>query len=172
MTDLSAPRPTVVCSDERTAEADGPTIEVDRWRRLAEHALCSLDARGELTLTFVDRDDIAELNAEHLGGSGPTDVLSFPLDAPESPASPEEIPVLLGDIVISPDVARAQYADHAGSFADEIALLVVHGVLHIVGHDHAEPDDAIRMQALEVELLETHHWSGPAPAGFRQDHPD
>ena len=81
------------------------------------------------------------------------------------------MPTLLGDIVISPDGrALAQFADHAGTFDDEIALLVVHGILHVLGHDHAEPDEAEVMRARELELLAALHWHGPAPAGFRQTH--
>ena len=126
-------------------------------------------ARGELTLTFVDRDEIAALNAEHLGHDGPTDVLSFPLDDGRRRRKPG-VPVLLGDVVVCPAVAADQAADHAGTLDDELALLVVHGVLHVLGHDHAEPDEATIMRRRELELLERHHWAGPAPAGFRQDH--
>ena len=53
-----------------------------------------------------------------------------------------------------------------------MALLVVHGVLHVLGHDHADPDEMARMRARELELLESLHWDGPAPAGFRQDQPE
>ena len=61
---------------------------------------------------------------------------------------------------------------HAGTLDDELALLVVHGVLHVLGHDHAEPDEATAMRSRELELLERHHWDGPAPAGFRQEQTD
>jgi probable rRNA maturation factor len=80
------------------------------------------------------------------------------------------VPVLLGDVVVCPAVAAAQAPGHAGTVDDELALLVVHGILHILGHDHAEPGETVRMLARERELLETFHWHGPAPAGFRQDH--
>ena len=78
------------------------------------------------------------------------------------------MPVLLGDVVICPDVARAQAPSHAGTLDDELALLVVHGVLHVLGHDHAEADEAEAMRAKELELLVAHHWGGPPPADFRQ----
>jgi probable rRNA maturation factor len=61
---------------------------------------------------------------------------------------------------------------HAGTFDDELALLLVHGVLHILGYDHAEPDEQAVMQRRERELLEAHHWHGPAPAAFRHEHAD
>lgn len=158
---------TVVAADERSAD-DSPEVIVDvaRWERLAVSVLLDEGASGELTLTFIDADDMAELNAEHMGKSGPTDVLSFPMDDDPAPG----VPALIGDIVVSPMVAASQFADHAGTLDDELALLVVHGILHVRGHDHAEPDEASTMRARELELLERHHWSGPAPSGFRQSH--
>ena len=114
-------------------------VDVDRWCRLATAVLRDGGRDGELTLTFVDRAEIAALNEEHLGHAGPTDVLSFPLDAADRAAADgRTVPVLLGDVVICPDVARAQAPTHAGTLDDELALLVVHGVLHVLGHDHAE----------------------------------
>jgi probable rRNA maturation factor len=73
-------------------------------------------------------------------------------------------------VVISPAVAAGQFAEHAGTFDDEIALLVVHGVLHVLGFDHAEADEAAVMRRRELELLEAHCWGGSAPVGFRQVH--
>jgi probable rRNA maturation factor len=141
-------------------------VDVDRWSRLAVDVLESEGARGELTLTFVDRDEIAVLNRDHMGADGPTDVLSFPLD---DPSATTDVPVLLGDVVVCPAVAADQAGDHAGTLDDELALLVVHGVLHVLGHDHADDDESARMQGRERELLERHHWRGPAPAAFRQE---
>lgn len=171
---------TVVGADEQSAV----DVDVERWCRLARDVLVTEGVAGELTLTFVDRDEMAELNAEHLGGEGPTDVLSFPLDAApngsgdaggaDDPGAVESSgdgpPVLLGDVVVCPEVAAAQAPEHAGTLDDELALLVVHGVLHVLGHDHADPDEAAVMRARERTLLEAHHWRGPAPAGFRQEH--
>jgi probable rRNA maturation factor len=65
--------------------------------------------------------------------------------------------MLLGDVVVCPAVAARQAPTHAGSYDDELALLVVHGVLHVLGMDHAEPDEAARMQARERELLDRYH---------------
>ena len=159
--------PTVVVADERSDD-DSPQVEVDtdRWGRLALEVLVDEETTGELTLTFIDRGDIAELNVEHMGAQGPTDVLSFPMDD----ESLDGVPTLLGDVVISPAVAADQFADHAGTIDDELALLVVHGILHVLGHDHAAPDEAAVMRACEIDLLERFHWSGPAPSGFRQTH--
>lgn len=163
---------TVVAADERSADdSPGCDVDVDRWQQLAHAALLTEGGSGELTLTFIDLDDIAELNAEHMGKTGPTDVLSFPLDdEPMITPDGEAIPALLGDVVLSPAVAGEQCAGHAGTYEDELALLVVHGVLHILGHDHAEPGEAVTMRARELALLTEHHWGGPAPVEFRQLH--
>ena len=157
----------VVCSDERPRyERDEITIDVDRWRTLAAAALDSERADGELTLTFIGGDEIADLNLEHIGKSGPTDVLSFPLD--DEPLA--GVPTLLGDIVVCPAVAAEQFTEHAGTLDDELALLVVHGVLHVLGHDHAEEAEATRMRDRELALLIEHHWQGEPPSAFRQGH--
>lgn len=158
---------TVICTDARsTIEIGSAPFDVDRWRILAEAVLATESVVGELTVTFVDEAEIADLNAEHMGTIGPTDVLSFPLD--HEPVV--GIPTLLGDVVICPSVALGQFAGHAGTFDDEIALLIVHGILHVLGHDHADADEAALMRQREVALLVAHHWRGPAPAGFRQTH--
>jgi probable rRNA maturation factor len=166
-------------------------VELDaaRWGRLAGAVLAAEGVRGhaELSLLFVRTEDIAALNREFLGHEGPTDVLAFPIDGelvevedgPEPrrrgpdrpPADPGELPLLLGDVVVCPEVAAQQAGEHAGTVDDELALLVVHGVLHVLGHDHAEPDETARMRAREVELLQALHWNGPPPAAFRQDQP-
>ena len=147
-------------------------VDLVRWVLLAERVLESEGiAAGELTLAFVDEADMAELNEEHMGETYATDVLSFPLDADAVVAAgeirdPDAAPVLLGDVVVCPSVAKTNAPEHAGVLDDELALLVVHGVLHVLGHDHAELDDTAQMQTRERALLELHHWSGPAPASF------
>ena len=80
------------------------------------------------------------------------------------------MPTLLGDVLVCPKVAVRQAPEHAGNTDDEIALLVVHGVLHVLGYDHAIEEDALRMRDRELHILCEHHWRGPAPEGFRQDH--
>ena len=103
---------------------------------------------------------MAELNREHMDEDRPTDVLSFPLDGADDDPFGDN---LIGDVVVCPVYAARQAAAHRGerghdgSVEDELALLVVHGVLHILGHDHAEPDEAARMRAAEAELLDAHH---------------
>ena len=165
----AADGPVVVGADEQDVVA----VDVARWVELARAVLVDERRTGELTLTFVDRDEIAALNAEHLGKDGPTDVLSFPLDLLDADAAAPGVagvPVLLGDVVVCPAVAAAQAPTHAGTLDDELALLVVHGVLHVLGHDHAAPEETAAMRARELALLEQHHWHGPPPVGFRQEH--
>ena len=177
--------PEFFCSDEQTA------VEIDlfRWQKLAESVLHAEGVRGgtEMSIIFIDEIAIAELNETFLAKVGPTDVLSFPIDAADlefgsmieatrgpdrSPFDPGDLPILLGDIVICPAVAVRQAPTHAGTVDDELALLVVHGILHILGHDHDEPDEAQLMRSRELELLQTLHWNGPVPVGFQQEHID
>jgi len=162
---VAAPAEVVVADDQ-----DAVPLDAARWAGLAAAVLADRGCSGELTLTFVDETTITELNLEHMGVVGPTDVLSFPLDDPAAFVAPDSPPALIGDVVVCPAIAERQFADHAGTLDDELALLVVHGVLHVLGHDHAEPDEARDMRELEVLLLERHHWSGPAPAAFSSEH--
>jgi probable rRNA maturation factor len=164
------------------------TVDVARWAALAESVLTAEGVAGnaELSLLFVDEEEMSTLNEQFMGVEGPTDVLAFPIDATDvevlsvpalsrsgpdrAPVDRGDLPLLLGDVVICPVVARRQYEEHAGSLDDEMALLVVHGLLHVLGHDHAEAADTARMRTRERELLEAHHWRGPAPSAFRQEH--
>jgi probable rRNA maturation factor len=176
--------PEVFCADEQS----DVRVDLGRWQQLAYEVLIAEGVRGlaELAVLFVGELQIAELNESYLGKPGATDVLAFPIDASEAeivqhgqppsrgpdraPPDPADMPLLLGDVVICPAVASRQCAEHAGNIDDELALLVVHGVLHVLGHDHADEGERLAMQARERELLEAHHWHGPAPAGFRQEH--
>jgi len=178
--------PTVFCADEQ----DALVVDVARWQRLATAVLLDEGVRGlaEMSLIFVGEGEITELNEEHMGKTGPTDVLSFPIDAPDHeyladvqgaprgpdrpPSDPGDMPLLLGDVVVCPAVAARQAPEHAGTLDDELALLVVHGILHVLGHDHHEPDETARMRERELVHLIAHHWGGPAPEGFRQAHAD
>ena len=128
-------------------------VDPDRWRTLVSGALAAeyVFGPGEATVVFVDEASMTALNKLHMGGSGPTDVLSFPIDAGDITAGIDHR--LVGDIVICPKVARANAPEHAGTLDDEIALLLVHGTLHLLGHDHATDEERDRMWARERELL-------------------
>jgi probable rRNA maturation factor len=145
-------------------------VDTLRWVRLAEDLLSAEGVRGdiEVSLLFVDETSIADLNKRFLGKDGPTDVLAFPIDeeptesgrSPDSggtgpgfTAEPVDQPVLLGDVVICPAAAERNAPEHAGSYDDEMALLVVHGLLHLLGMDHVDSDEAEAMEAKERDLL-------------------
>ncbi|MGF1596343.1 MAG: rRNA maturation RNase YbeY [Acidimicrobiales bacterium] len=133
--------------------------EVDRLCRVAEHTLRTEGVTdGHLDIFFVDPDTMAGLNETHLGHDGPTDVLAFPLDAVDDepgPAPPDGDgpPRHLGDVVVCPAVARRQAPEHCGRNDAELTLLVVHGVLHVLGHDHAADDERLVMQDRERRHL-------------------
>lgn len=144
----SARTQAVVVIDEQPRPVDAA-----RLRTLAGHVLtaCEVPEWVELCVRLVDRDTMTRLNEQYLGGSGPTDVLAFPLDVPGQ--ATEGPPVLLGDVAISPEVAADQAAERGVEPADEMELLAVHGVLHLLGYDHAEADERARMFALTDRLL-------------------
>ena len=131
--------------------------------RVVAAALDGVKASGPASLGLILSDDaeLAALNEAHLGVAGPTDVLSFPLEPNPGFALPPGARPHLGDIVVSVERAAAQAAaGHGGqtgdvrwSPADELRLLVIHGVLHICGLDHAEPAEEAAMRALERRLL-------------------
>jgi probable rRNA maturation factor len=165
----------VFASDEQDAVA----VDVARWKHLAEQVLGAEGVSGdaELSLMFIDAEAMATLNVTFMGASGPTDVLAFPIDVEPAepgrhpdggsagpdrdPPSPDDLPLLLGDVVICPSVAAANAPEHAGTLDDELALLVVHGILHVLGHDHALDAERQRMQAREREHLLA-FWRTPA----------
>ncbi len=141
-------------------------VDMRRWVELARNVLMAEGVCGdaELSLLFVDEDTISGLNQRFMDADGPTDVLAFPIDDPvDAEATPADTgtpgpgPLLLGDVVVCPAVAERQAPEHATSYDDELALLVVHGVLHVLGHDHAEVDEAASMRARERELLQRFH---------------
>jgi probable rRNA maturation factor len=182
----------VFAADEQSAVP----VDVEHLVRLARSVLEAEGVQGEceLSLYFLDETAIAELNERFMGVSGPTDVLAFPIDddvvdpgrSPDAgatgpdraPLDHGDVPVLLGDVLVCPAVARRNAEERAAGVAagridladtpngatnveDELALLVVHGALHVLGMDHAEPDQAAAMQARERELLQRFH--RPAP---------
>lgn len=161
-------------------EQDDQAVDTVRWVTLAEQVL---DAEGvvsdtELSILFVDATVMADLNKRFLGKEGPTDVLAFPIDeepsesgrhpdsggtGPGDGAAPDDLPQLLGDVVICPAVAARNAPEHAGTYDDELALLLVHGILHLLGMDHEDEDEANAMEAREQALLARYH--RPPPPG-------
>ena len=140
-----------------TDEQDDPLPAVD----LADLARVALEAEGlpvstELAITLVDEERMARLNTEYMGRHHPTDVLSFPIedfesgDLGETDGGP---PLLLGDVVICPSVVHANSERAGVAFGDEMALMVVHGILHLLGRDHVVDAEAERMEQREREIL-------------------
>ena len=146
------PRPSADPPHVVVAVSDGVGVgEEDRWAGLARSVLEAEGVEGpaELALSFVDEADMAELNRRWMDEDGPTDVLSWAIDPPgdDGPG-----PVLLGDVVVCPAVAGRAAAGSGRRVDDELALLVVHGVLHVLGADHDDPEAEAAMQ-----LREGHH---------------
>ena len=112
-----------------------------------------LNPECEISLTFVDVTEMEELHIKWMDEAGPTDVLSFPMDMPEVKGEA----VTLGDIVIAPAVAAKQAQDAGHSVEHEIYILVTHGLLHILGYDHADPDEEKVMFALQEKIVK--EWS-------------
>lgn len=167
---------------ERLTAAIAPQTS-DAFYRLLESALgaathASLGAEAvEVELTLCGDEEMRHLNFDHMGERGPTDVLAFPLHewsvdgghshlADEFGVSPPGS-LLLGDVVIDVDQAVRQATDGGWSAAQEIALLAVHGALHLVGHDHAEVDDEAAMRAIERRVVATLHRRHPG-VGWRR----
>jgi probable rRNA maturation factor len=116
----------------------------------ASTALYSHYDTAELTLRMVDPEEITQLNHIYRHQNKPTNVLSFPASYPKNIEL--DIP-LLGDVIICPSVLKEESQSLGKPLTDHCAHIVLHGVLHLLGYDHIEPNDAEKMQALEIQLL-------------------
>ena len=134
----------------------GRPVDTAALERLAEFLLATLrlDPECELGITLVDLERMTTLHEDWMNEQGPTDVLSFPIDELRAPAD-DEPPVLgiLGDIVLCPDFIPPQAAAANRTIDAELQFLTTHGVLHLIGYDHQEPDEYTAMFALQDELL-------------------
>lgn len=163
---MDADEPTLYCADEQHDVA----VDLARYARLARHVLDTerVPPDVEVALLFVDEATITEYNERFLDSEGPTDVLAFPIDddvvpggrhpdhggsGPGSGDEPPAPPSILGDVIVCPAYAQRSAAERSIALDDELSLLVVHGLLHLLGHDHAEPAETERMQARERALL-------------------
>ncbi len=135
----------------------GRDLDVRRLSRLARFVMeqMRVHPQAELCIKAVDEDTIAELNAQWMQKEGPTDVLAFPMDELR-PGKVNEEPEegVLGDLVLAPAVAARQGEEAGHGPEGEIDLLTTHGILHLLGYDHAEPDEHAVMFGLQAELLE------------------
>ncbi len=129
-------------------------LDLTAFERLATFVLDREDAPAmvELSIAVVDLAEMTELNERYRGKDGPTDVLSFECDDLCAVVEPDD-PLMLGDVVIAPEVAEAQAAQYGHTVEEELNLLLVHGILHLLGYDHEDDADATAMQARERSLL-------------------
>ncbi len=134
----------------------GEAVDTQRLTQLAAFALDALriHPEAELSILLVDEDTMSAYHERFMGEPGPTDVLSFPMDELRAPEPDEEPPLgLLGDIVLCPTVTAAQAASMGRTPEEEADYLLVHGLLHLLGHDHAEPDEKKVMFDLNDKII-------------------
>jgi probable rRNA maturation factor len=148
------------------ANESGVDVDESLLAALARHVLDDMRVHplAELSVLLVDEPAMTELHVRWMGEEGPTDVLAFPMDELRLPqpgsghsdhgsSDPDAAEVLLGDVVICPQVAAAQAAEAGQDVQDEIDLLCTHGILHLLGYDHAEPKEHATMFGLQDRLL-------------------
>lgn len=167
------------------ANESGTSIDEQMLVALARHVLEDLRVHplAELSLLLVDVPAMTELHLRWMGEDGPTDVLAFPMDELRVPqpggprgehggSEPESTEVLLGDVVICPQVAAGQAAEAGHDLADEISLLCTHGILHLLGYDHADPHEHAVMFQLQDRLLASWRAGSQKPDDGEPDQPD
>ena len=131
-------------------EVRGSGVDARALKRTMQSLLSAVDERdASISVTLVDDPAIQSINRDHRGKDKPTDVLSFPLEPWDVDGTQER---MLGDIVISIDTARRQAADYDATLQNEIYRLLIHGLLHVMGHDHMEPEERAEMEAEERRL--------------------
>ena len=155
----------------------GIAVDQDALRELAQYVIDQMETHplADLSMLLVDEDHMTNLHEKWMEEPGPTDVLSFPMDELRPPsmggahgaraggeqAGPE--PGLLGDVVLCPPVAAAQARKAGHSAQEELELLCAHGILHLLGYDHADPEEEAEMFGLQGELLAA--WRAEATEG-------
>lgn len=136
----------------------GVAVDETEIVALARHVLAEMRVhpQAELSVILVDEPAMEQLHVQWMDEPGPTDVLSFPMDELRPGTDEEESPAgLLGDVVLCPQVAAAQAVTAGHTTQEELLLLTTHGILHLLGYDHAEPDEEKEMFALQRRLLLT-----------------
>ena len=141
------------------ANEQSEPVDLAWIRKLAE---VTLEREGypketEVTVLLVSEREMSGYNERFMKRSGPTDVLSFPVEdllpgvVPEH--DPHGPPLMIGDVFVAPSYVRRQAAEYEVTFEDELALMVTHGILHLIGYDHQVDDDAERMEQRERDIL-------------------
>lgn len=150
---------TIDITNESGLEVDSPGLV-----RLAAYALAELriHPQAELSILLVDEAAMSAYHEKYMGESGPTDVLSFPMDELRPPTDDEEPPEgLLGDVVLCPQVTTRQAREHGRTPQAEAEYLMVHGLLHLLGYDHGNPDEQAEMFAVKDQILAS--WAARRP---------
>jgi probable rRNA maturation factor len=119
-----------------------------------------LNRAGEVTVTLADDQMLNQLNQYHRQKDGPTNVLSFPMMDGAGELS-TEVDILLGDVIIAHGVTAREARESEKEIADHLSHLVVHGVLHLLGYDHEDDEEATEMEKLEVEILKSLNIADP-----------
>ncbi|HEY8456586.1 MAG TPA: rRNA maturation RNase YbeY [Actinopolymorphaceae bacterium] len=138
------------------ANESGVEVDVRELVRLARFALDRMNVhpQAELSIVLVDEQTMAEHHMRWMDEPGPTDVLAFPMDELRPGREGEEPPLgLLGDVVLCPQVAERQAKEAGHTIEDELHLLTIHGILHLLGYDHADPEGHQEMFSLQARLL-------------------
>ncbi|PYZ98683.1 rRNA maturation RNase YbeY [Alteribacter lacisalsi] len=145
---------------DETGGLDEHHLDLVRNVLVTAYEVKELEPSAELSVTFTGNEEIRELNREYRGIDKATDVLSFALNDGEEEIhhhdGEDEIPDLLGDIVISVDKAREQAEEYGHSFERELGFLAVHGFLHLIGYVHQTAEEEQEMFALQEEILKQH----------------
>jgi probable rRNA maturation factor len=150
------------------ANESGATVDEQRLVDLSRHVLAAMGVAplAELSILLVDAGHMEKLHVQWMGEPGPTDVMAFPQDELDDRPPPDDDhdvpPTLLGDVVLCPAVAEAQALKVGHSTTDELDVLCTHGILHLLGYDHAEEKEERAMFAEQARLLES--WRRPAEA--------
>jgi probable rRNA maturation factor len=163
----------------RTTVTDLETIVREAAKAALRTTVAPITTPLEVSIRLADDAEVQALNRDYRGQDRPTNVLSFPGDDPETPLGPGQ-PLQLGDIIVALETTVREAADLGRTVEAHLAHLIVHGVLHLLGHDHLDEAEALAMEALETRILEglghpdpyattepLHRVAGPAIAGAR-----
>jgi probable rRNA maturation factor len=138
----------------------GVEVDVTEFAKLSRFVMARLRVHpeAELCVKLVDEATMAQFNKRYMGKDGPTDVLSFPMDELRPGGDDEdEQEGILGDMLLCPQYAAVQAPSFSRTADDELRLLTIHGILHLLGYDHAEPDEEREMFGLQARLLAEWH---------------
>jgi len=148
-------------ADKKLAPAKA---QICKW---AEQALAGQTDKTDVTIRIVDSKEMATLNSTYRKKSGPTNVLSFPIDLPDE--IKRECP-LLGDIVICAEVVNREASEQSKSQQSHWAHMVVHGIFHLLGYDHVKDDEADKMEAMEIAVMRKLGFANPYEDGEHIKH--